>query len=149
MIELENGELERIDKFLERFTRGRDLVQEFLSKPEISAYLDNNKFDELYKAYRSASVYNATLLTRVLLISGIDFIDYMTSVPEDCFRGILLKSVTLPKAIKSIGWNAFLDSDVGELKYDGTIEEWRNIKILDRENIPTLEVICKDGVTRI
>jgi len=149
MIELESGELKKIDDFLERFTKGREFIKEFLNKPEISEYLNKNEFDELYKAYRNASSYNATLLTRVLLISGIDFIDYMTSVPDNCFRGILLKSITLPKSIESIGWDAFLDSDVKELKYAGTIEEWNHIIINSIKEIPVDKVICKDGETEL
>ena len=149
MIELENGELEKIDKFLERFVKGREFIREFLNKPEITTLLDNNKFDELYYSFRSSTSYLATLLTRVLLFSGIDFLDYMTYVPEYCFKGIKIKSITLPSSIKEIMWDAFVDTDLETLKYAGTMKEWEEVKIQNKLNMPVYEVLCKDGVVKL
>ena len=55
--------------------------------------------------------------------------------------------VSLPKSLTTIGKKAFYYcSDLKEIKYNGSMEEWNNItKELDWDYYSIKKVICSDG----
>jgi len=68
---------------------------------------------------------NKELLNKIIL-DNTKIVD----VPKEYFKECKnVKVISLPKTIKTIGWCAFTDIDVEELYYDGTIEDFNNIKI--------------------
>ena len=58
-----------------------------------------------------------------------------------------IKSLKLPKTLKSIGKSTFFScSSLTNIYYDGTIEEWKNIKINSNNSILfTCTIHCIDG----
>ena len=85
----------------------KDLLKDiFQHKPEFSNYLDNQEFSKLYAGLDPSEP--AMLLTKVLLLSGIDPLENMKSLPRGMFinqRG--LETVKIPDSVESLGTYCF------------------------------------------
>ena len=69
--------------------------------------INESEFDQLYQQITKESVKTAEL-TEMLLDSDIDFLSFMTKVPEGCFAKIKsLTSITIPESIQLIEDKAF------------------------------------------
>lgn len=67
--------------------------------------IENNKFTFLYNDNRYIN--RRSILIALLLLSGINFIDYMQSIPDFCFHGLPITSIEIPEGIENIGYMAF------------------------------------------
>ena len=74
---------------------------------ENAELIENNKFTLLYDNNHYSN--RRPILTALLLLSGINFIDYMQSIPDFCFSGLPITSIEIPESIESIGYMAFSD----------------------------------------
>ena len=75
--------------------------------------------------------YNCTILASVTIPGSVTSIgDYAFLM---CMR---LASVTIPASVKSIGWRAFGGTNLEEVKYGGTAEQWKKIDI-DSDAFPS------------
>lgn len=80
-----------------------DELQRFiLSNQEL---IDNNAFSELFGKVHSAE--SKQELSEILLSAGIDFLSYMTVVPNMCFYKSDIKKITFPNSIVDIGNRSF------------------------------------------
>lgn len=87
-----------------------------LEDAEMQRLLDENAFDELYNYFSAVNKNRFTggTLTQILLSAGINFLDYMKSIPEGAFGGGInygITSVTLPEGVLKIGDYAFSDNE--------------------------------------
>lgn len=81
--------------------------------------VDTYNFDKLYKLYQSRFREEVTYkLTQILFECDIDPLPYMTSIPDFFYaNGSGNKtSITIPGNIKTIGMDAFRDSDIESVK---------------------------------
>lgn len=80
-------------------------IKRFFKDPHMTELLDAGNFDELYDSLPKEL---RPTLTAFLILSDVEFLPYLTSIPEGCFsemRGLL--SVTIPDNIKDIKHSAF------------------------------------------
>src|SRR5574344_1434652 len=86
-------------------------LKEFLHKYDIEKALDNNDFDYIYQECERID-FGATTrtsgLTQVFLKSNIDFLPYITEIYNGMFRGLDIKSITIPSHLNIINKNSFL-----------------------------------------
>lgn len=149
-------------------------IKSFLK--ENSQLIKDDNFTKLYKKipYRiiDDKGFMSTYLTELFNSLGINPLEYMTEVPEaymelsnkikilkipegietineSAFHGCTnLKTIHLPSTLKIIREYAFDKCRyLSDVYYNGTMEEWNNIKIFIHNNdifSPTI-IHCKDG----
>ncbi len=61
--------------------------------------------------------------------------DSITTIPKNFFQYRKLHAITLPKTLKFIGENAFYESGLKFVYYEGDVNNWKNIKI-EKDFIP-------------
>src|SRR5574344_1092249 len=85
-------------------------LKEFLHRDIIEKALDNNYFNYIYQEYEKTKFGAITTsdLTQIFLKSNIDFLPYITEIYKEMFRGLDIKSITIPSNIKIINKNSFL-----------------------------------------
>lgn len=81
-------------------------------------------------------------------ITNIELPDSITTLDASIFTGsFYLRTVKIPNTIKKIDETSFIFTSCS-IKYDGTINDWKNIEVVDWEEVtcgkPT--IICKDGI---
>ena len=147
-IEFDKEELENYLK-----TRGsiiNEIIQNTMSDSEIYTLIDSNKFNEAYIRFNSHGLKVFTF-TALLLISDIDFLPYLSSLPMDCFTDALpITKLIIPKNIKRISGYSCRIPWLSEIEYEGTVEEWNSIHIDNKWCSNTLKTIkCIDGVIKL
>jgi len=122
----------------------------FFEDKENLKLLDEDNFDDLYKNWKITR-WDPGALTMFFLLSNIDFISHMTSIPSYCFNDSFIEHIELPKNIKYIHSDAFYLSRVTEIYYEGTMKEWEDIAkevywyASDARSKNIKKVICTDG----
>lgn len=122
----------------------KDQVKNFLDSYKL--LIDNNNFDDLFRLFEEKTGYVAAVLFNILLLSDIDFMPYMTTIPEEFIQDTPLKSFTVPKNIKSIQPRAFLINRLPNsiVSYEGTKDEWRHL-VNSGIELDLSKVKCIDG----
>lgn len=87
---------------------------------------------------------------RLLNIPLPDAINY---IGDNAFNGCkMYPNITLPAEIKYIGLQAFFETDIASIFYQGTMEDWENI-VVKGENWcspnPLIQMICTDGTIEL
>ena len=123
----------------------RAVAKFFRENPEAKDLLDDNKLDELYDVWffkHPGDTRSESLLTTVLLVSGIEILDHLTKIPCRCFIDLSqLESVVIPNNIKVIGDMAFGHNTwLEKIIIPNSIEEIESWAFFD---CPSL----RDGVT--
>lgn len=146
-------------------------IQEFIENN--IQLIDNNEYQKLYTLIHDASVYAADIskLTHILLESGINPLEYMSTMPtyysaylsidsvdipsnivyieESAFEYCdKLTSVVLPQSVKTIDEFVFYScSKLTRVTYLGTMEQFQEIDIARRWADDTItQIECTDGV---
>lgn len=75
---------------------------------------------------------NTSLLKKIIERTEIEItaedLEGVTSIADYAFYGFdILRYITLPKTITSIGNYAFAYCDLKRIKFNGTIEQWNNV----------------------
>ena len=101
----------------------------------------------------SVTTMGESAFARCTEITSITLSNNLTGLSNGLFTAcISLTSITIPNSVKSIGTNVFLfASDLEEIKFNGTIEQWQSIEFGSRWNkgISATEVICTDGTVAL
>lgn len=89
------------------------------------------------------SFYNCPSLEEVTIPENVTIIGYCS------FNGCInLKKVTIPKAVKVIDTAAFGVQNLKDVYYGGTVEEWKNIKVREGNDVLNNATIhCTDADT--
>lgn len=76
--------------------------------------------------------------------------DNVTSIKECTFCSTGIVSIILPKGITEIGVSAFeFTGYLENVRYMGTIEQWKNVNIKDNNwYLTSLNIVCEDGIIR-
>lgn len=100
-------------------------------KPDLARFLseninliENNDFDSLYNSLWAGI--KPEDLTDVLLQSNIDFLSYMTKIPEACFWGVNIESIRIPGNIETIERKAFALCRVHKVYIEEGVKEISN-----------------------
>ena len=138
-------------------------IQDPANKPRIKKFFNNKQVQNLLKSYDLDSLYLYTrttnnmggmieadavrTLTEILSYSGIDILDYLTSIPHGCFNGLNLSEVHIPSNIKQIGMLGFGFTKLKEITIPG------NVKIISKrafEHCTSLKtIIVEEGVEEL
>lgn len=92
---------------------------------EVNSHLiDSNRFDELFALWNNEVDYNfeTGYLTMILLLSGINFLPYLTTIPYATFHSLPIKRIAIPNNIKEIEDRAFEGCDLGAIILPNTLE---------------------------
>ena len=110
-----------------------------------SHLIDQNKFDELFALWNNEVEYNyeTGYLTMILLLSGIDFLPYLTTIPYATFFDLPIKSIAMPDNIKKIKERAFEGSNLGTIILSNNIEI---IETCSFKNCSLQSIILPDSV---
>lgn len=127
-----------------------DELQEFLQSPGIADLLNAYDFTQLYERLGKISYYGDIIseFTQLMYTLNVDPLTYMNAIPKLYLYGCKsMDSITIPKNIVKISFSVFFDSDITNINYKGTKDEWRAIKkdtIWNTEMKP-YTVNCIDG----
>ena len=106
-------------------------------------------------AFASGAIVNDTKLKNVIFSEN----SKLEVIKDQCFAGSEdITSITLPKSLKAIEYDAFWDCDnLAEVKFMGTVEEWNNV-----DTVPSIspgnvwyrgtlvtKVICSNGTVSL
>lgn len=164
-------QVSRLKKWL-----SKDYVQDLINNGNFEeAYSDLDIFNRETWDIKYLGKPLAPMLTAIFLDSNIKFLESATSVPKECFsylplehyeipEGVMnikksafekchkLKTLLLPKSIKSIDTNAFDYSGIEKLLYKGTKDDFYHI-IFHQDGIKCnsqyvrhkCTLVCSDG----
>jgi len=124
----------------------REIKEELANFIDANSHLiDLNKFDELFALWNNEVEYNfeTGYLTMILLLSGIDFLPYLTTIPYATFHNLPIKSIVIPDNIKKIEERAFAESDLGTIILSNNIEI---IETCSFKNCSLQSIIIPDSV---
>lgn len=62
----------------------------------------------------------------------------VTEIGNYAFQGCVISDITLPSSVVKVGSDAFANSDITNVYYDGTIADWCNVEFAGRNSNPTL-----------
>ncbi|MBQ6627975.1 MAG: leucine-rich repeat protein [Methanobrevibacter sp.] len=101
----------------------KDFVkQEVLTIPGMREAIRENNFDKAFELCRS--VKKRQQLAMSLYIAKVDFMPYITKIPDSLFRGFQnLDELTIPGNIKEIGDLAFFGTPVSKLEIAEGVEK--------------------------
>lgn len=98
------------------------IKEEVLSIPGIREAIRDRNYDKVFELCKTTKKKQQLALS--LYLSRVDFLPYMTSIPESLFRGFSdLKSISIPGNIKEIGDLAFFNSGLDEVDLGEGIEK--------------------------
>lgn len=150
MIEFDEKELkqdlnEYLDYHSESYKYG---IKEFFN---INANLiDTGDFNNLYDKY--SSIFGvSSILTEILLLSGIDPLEYLTKLPTHFIQDIPIKKLSIPPNIDKIEEEAFITTihrRLPEIYYLGTLNNWKNVIKEDGWDVHVVKIITFDGETK-
>lgn len=131
------------DKIISYLKSRRYMLDDILDDPEIKRNLDERNFDRVYAKVSSSN------LMALLLISGIDPLDYLTTVPHGfiyMIPGIL--TIDIPQNIKSLDNGAFSRGvSLESIKLPNTIERIPDGAFESCTNLE--EIILPDSIKEI
>lgn len=85
--------------------------------------IDENRFEELYwKVSHLPTTNIISNLTKLLLDSGINFLNYMPYIPQECFKSLKIISLKIPKSIKQIKNNSFALSSIQDIEIPSSVD---------------------------
>lgn len=155
MIKFNRKDLEDDIKYGLDYLGNKEMVSKFINNH--IDLINKNNYDELFKLFDKETDLIASVLTEVLLLSGIDPLEYMTKVPTDFIRQIPLISITLPKNIMKLDRNAFAfhnlnhvfdrgtySSGMRKIYYNGNKEDFENINKERDWHTHIDSVVCHD-----
>ena len=109
----------------------------------------NNQPDGLVYAGRVAYEYKGTMPSNTSIVIK----DGTLGIASGAFDGCTyLTSITIPNSVTSIGYHAFSGcTSLTKITFKGTIAQWNDIskKSTWRYNVPSISVLCSDGVIKI
>lgn len=149
MIQFDRAEAEK-DLSASWAKRLKIQLTKFFKDKENLQLLDRDAFDTLYIKWQITK-WDPGALTAFLLLSNIDFISHMTSIPSYCFNDSFIEYIEVPKNIKYIRSYAFYLCRLTEIYYEGTMKEWADISketywyASDTRSKGIKKVICTDG----
>lgn len=98
------------------------IKEEILTIPGIREAIRDHKFDEVFKLCKNTKKRQQLALS--LYLARVEFLPYMTSIPESLFRGISeIKDVSIPGNIKEIGDLAFFNSGLENVEFGEGVEK--------------------------
>ena len=90
-------------------------LKKFLDDPEIQNLINNNRWEEIYKKlnniFQEDAKYNIGDFTKFLYAADIDPLIYTYKIPDNFLYESDIKNFNIPKNIKIIGRNAFIECD--------------------------------------
>ena len=149
----------------------KHIIIPVFSNKEVQELIKENKFEELF----NGNFCGSSIISCMLLLSNIDFLSYLNTLPAACFYSLPITEVHLPDNIKKIGFEAFAnctslnklsfsnsikhidsyslsDTKIKTINFDGTKEDFNNniIKKQYWNSNSKLEYInCLDGHLKI
>jgi len=98
---------------------------EILTIPGLREKLRENKYDEVFDLCKSTA--KKRQLAASLYFAKVDFLKYMTRIPDSLFREVEnMTSITIPGNIKEIGDLAFFGTGLEEVKFEEGLEKIGN-----------------------
>ena len=127
------------------------MLSDLIQKPKLKELIEKEDFQSLYREvdHNTSDFDTLSIMTEEWLDLGVNPLDYMTALPSRYLMGqVKYKSVLIPKNIVSIKYRALSETQgLEEIYYQGTIEEFENIKKDFLWMPPRLfGVQCSDGV---
>lgn len=127
------------------------MLSDLIQKSKLKELIEKEDFQSLYQEvdHNTLDFDTLSIMTEEWLDLGINPLDYMTALPSRYLMGqVKYKSVLIPKNIVSIKYRALSETQgLEEIYYQGTIEEFENIKKDPPWMPPRLVgVQCSDGV---
>lgn len=123
-------------------------VNAFFNDPVIMKKLDTNDFDFIYANWMQTTQWAPWVLTGMFYLADIDPFPYMNTIIESTFSYLLpITKITIPTNVKQFKGGAFESAPITKLFYDGTLSQFREIKI-DKNwcvNSPIKSIICRNG----
>lgn len=97
----------------------------FFTDPEVQSWIEKRDFDSLYSKWTLVYDWKSCFPTAVLLLSGIDFIPLIQSLPRSCFELLPITELTITSNVKALGrWLIDQCSKLTQLRYEGTLDNW-------------------------
>ena len=87
-------------------------LQKFFAREDVIDYLNRGGFAYIYGLWNSTTVYAASILTTILLESGVDFLTNAPLIYKESFTHLNIESAVLPDTIHEIAAEAFYDCRV-------------------------------------
>lgn len=110
---------------------------------------DFDKLFDLWSTYKRKNKYSdlgSYTLAQFLEGCGIDWLRLVKKIPAFSFEYYPEIRLTIPKNIEEMGFHPFLNSSIEEIHYEGTIEEFKKIKMIGNTSLePHIKIICTDG----
>ena len=86
-------------------------VGELFSGEHLQKQLENNNFSAIFENYYYSSSEH-TLIAAVLILSNIDFLSHLKTIPKFCFSGLPITKIEIPSNIKQISSWAFNNCNI-------------------------------------
>lgn len=127
------------------------MLSDVIQKPKLKEMIEEEDFQSLYREvdHNTLSFDTLSIMTEEWLDLGVNPLDYMTALPSRYLMGqVKYKSMSIPKNIVEIKYRALSETQgLEEICYQGTVEEFENIKKDPPWMPPRLfGVQCSDGV---
>lgn len=147
MIEFDEKELKQdLNDYFEYYSETfKDDIKDFFNKN--TNLIDTGDFNTLYDKYNSI-IGISSVLTEILLLSGIDPLEHLTKLPTRFVQDIPIKKLSIPSNIKKIERDAFrttMDRRLPEVYYLGKLKDWEQIFKEDFWNVHLNKIVAFDG----
>ncbi len=86
-------------------------------------YIETSQFDLLFRKVEIDVIpLVINKFCNALTVAGIDFLNYMTYIPQGCFYGSTFEHFTIPSNITKINWEAFAFSDLQNIVIPSSVK---------------------------
>ena len=107
------------DKLIEVVKGYKHIIKPAFSKEKVMRLIEENKFQELF----NKKICGASIITSVLLLSGVDFLSHITKLPRACFLALPITKIHLPNNIEEISFEAFVGCRLlNELSFSNSVK---------------------------
>lgn len=124
---------------------GYDVVLEMGEVPP--RYLTFDKNITSYKCPSNCKVIGRCAFRKCFNLNNIDLNDGLEEIKSEAFAFTAIKELVIPKTIRRIEYAILGDCDIERIRYEGTMEEWKNVDLEDAAFgfCNCSEIECIDG----
>ena len=120
-----------------------EALQEFFEKEDIQKLLGENNFKDIFynfkwwkselngKRLQKTDQLSIRHLIKLLDDANVDWIRHIDIIPDYAYRFSDKKELKVPLNIKEIGDLVILSSDIADIYYEGTMDEYRRLPKAD------------------
>lgn len=145
-------------KYLDYFAESSQEIQDvldFLQDDYVRDSFNQNKFIDVFEGlkqmFEDEYMIHKNILIAMLFDANIPFLNHMDKIPRHLFQEWSIETLEIPEGITAIessafvdaniqllilpstltviGQNAFRYSEIGDIKYNGSLSEWKKINI--------------------